>query len=89
MTETTRVTLVLPTALWEELKRLAPPGERSRFAAEALEAEIRRQRRREQLLQIQQLQKTLFEKYGEMPAGAEELHQLREERDAQLLDPLP
>ena len=32
---------------------------------------------------------TLFEKYGEMPAGAGELRQLREERDAQLLDPLP
>lgn len=84
MAETVRVTLVFPAPLWEEVRRLIPPRQRSRVVAEALEAEIRRRKQREQLERIRKFQDYLFEKYGEMPSSAEEIRQMREERDAHL-----
>ena len=84
MTHTARVTLVLPRDLWEEVKRMVPTGQRSRLVAEALEAEVRRRKRLEQLERVRQFQDYLFEKYGDMPSSVEEINQMREERDAQI-----
>ena len=84
MADVARVTLVLPEELWEEVKLLIPTDERSRLVAEALEAEVRRRKRREQLERLRQFQDYLFEKYGEMPSSVEEINQMREERDAEI-----
>jgi metal-responsive CopG/Arc/MetJ family transcriptional regulator len=84
MADTARVTLVLPGELWEEVKRIVPKGQRSRLVAEALEAEVRRRKRWEQLERVRQFQDYLFEKYGEMPSSVEEINHMREERDAQI-----
>jgi hypothetical protein len=84
MVNTTRVTLVLPEELWEEVKRMVPSGQRSRLVAEALEAEVRRRKRWEQLERVRQFQDYLFEKYGEMPSSVEEINQMRGDRDAQI-----
>jgi len=84
MANTARVTLVLPEDLWEEVKRIVPKGQRSRLVAEALEAEVRRRKRWEQLERVHQFQDYLFEKYGEMPSSVEEINHMREERDAQI-----
>ena len=81
MIETERVTLVLPKALWEDVKRLVPLGERSRLVVEALETEIRRRKRLEQVRQIRQLQESMRAKYGELPSGVEDIQQMREEHD--------
>ena len=56
MKDLERVTLVLPKALWEDVKRLVPSGGRSRLVAEALENEIRRRKRLEQVNRIRQFQ---------------------------------
>jgi len=79
-----RVTLVLPEELWEEVKRMVPSGQRSRLVAKALETEVRRRKRLEQLERVRQFQDYLFEKYGEMPSSVEEINQMREERDAEI-----
>ena len=84
MVNTTRVTLVLPEELWEEVKQMVPSGQRSRLVAEALEAEVRRRKRWEQLERVRQFQDYLFEKYGEMPSSVEEINQMRGDRDAQI-----
>lgn len=84
MGDMARVTLVFPAKLWEEARRLIPARQRSRVVAEALEAEIRRRKRVGQLERIRQFQAYLYEKYGEAPSGAEEIRQMREERDVQL-----
>lgn len=84
MSDTARVTLVLPGKLWEEVQQMVPRGQRSRLVAEALEAEMRRRKRWEQLERVRELQDYLFEKYGEMPSSVEEINQMREERDAQV-----
>jgi metal-responsive CopG/Arc/MetJ family transcriptional regulator len=81
MKDVSRVTLVLPKALWEDVKRLIPSGGRSRLVAEALEAEIRRRKRLEQVSHIRQLQELMRAKYGELPSGAEDIERMREERD--------
>lgn len=86
MSDTARVTLVLPRALWEEVKRMVPAGQRSRLVAEALEAEIRRRRRQRQLERIEQFQGYLFTKYGEMDSSVEEIRRMREERGAEIAD---
>ncbi len=84
MGDTTRVTVVLPVALWEEVKEMVPAGQRSRLVAEALEAEIRRRKRLEQLERLRRFQDYLLEKYGEMPSSVEDIRQMREERDAEI-----
>lgn len=81
MKEVERVTLVLPKVLWEDVKRLIPSGQRSRVVAEALEAEIRRRRRLEQLVQVRSLQEDLRQKYGLLPDNATEIEALRKERE--------
>lgn len=81
MKDLERVTLVLPKALWEEVKRLVPSGGRSRLVAEALENEIRRRKRLDQVNRIRQLQETLRSKYGELPSSAEDIERMRAERD--------
>jgi hypothetical protein len=81
MKEVERVTLVLPKTLWEDVKRLIPSGQRSRVVAEALETEIRRRRRLEQIAQVRSLQEDLRQKYGLLPDGATEIEALRKERE--------
>lgn len=85
MADTTRVTLVLPTNLWEELKRMVPSGQRSRVMAEALEAKLQQQQRREAFEHAQKVGDALAKKYGNLPSSVEEIRLIREERDAELL----
>lgn len=84
MEENTRVTLVLPKALWENVKELAPAGQRSKLVTEALNAEVRRRRRFEQLERIKNFQAYMREKYGESPSSADEINQMRAEHDDEL-----
>ena len=84
MDDVIRVTLVLPRKLWEEVKQIVPSGQRSRLVAQALEAEVRRQRQEQQLDRLQQFQDYLFAKYGVTPDTADDLRQMREERDAEI-----
>jgi hypothetical protein len=83
MKEVERVTLVLPKALWEDVKNLTPSGGRSRLVVEALEAEVRRRKRIEQLNRIRQLQESLRSKYGELPSSADDIDRMREEHDGE------
>ena len=78
------VMLVLPRKLWEEVKQIVPSGQRSRLVAKALETEIRRQRDEQQFDRLQQFQDYLLAKYGAMPDSMEDIHQMREERDAEI-----
>jgi hypothetical protein len=84
MAHTARVTLVLPASLWEEVKQMVPSGQRSRLVAEALEAEVRRRKKRKAFERARQVGDELFEKYGELPSNVEEINQMREERDAEI-----
>jgi len=84
MVNTIRVTLVFPKESWEEVKRIVPSGDRSGFIVEATKREIRRRQRLESIKQLQVIQKELREKYGEMPHCAEEIQNMREERDAEI-----
>ncbi len=83
MKEVERVTLVLPKALWEDVKNLTPSGGRSRLVVEALEAEVRRRKRIEQVNRIRQLQESLRSRYGELPSSADDIDKMREEHDAE------
>lgn len=84
MNDTVRVSLVFPRTLWEEVRRLIPPGERSRVIARATEREIRLRQRMESVERIRLLQQELRAKYGQLPDSAEEIRRMREERDAEL-----
>ena len=84
MSDTVRVSLVFPSTLWEEVKRLIPSGERSRVIAEATGREIQKRQRREALERVRALGDELKGKYGEMPSCVEEIRQMREERDAEI-----
>ena len=84
MTDVARVTLVLPGKLWEDVKRLAPAGKRSRWVTEALKAEIRRQEQWEAFERVRRLGDALLAKYGEMPSCVDDINQMREERDAEI-----
>ena len=84
MINTIRVTLVFPKESWKEIKQIVPSGDRSRFIVEATKREIRRRQRLESIKQLQSIQKELREKYGEMPHCAEEIKNMREERDAEI-----
>ena len=86
MSKTARVTLVLPKGLWDDVKRIVPAGQRSRLVAEALEAEVRRRKRIEQLRNLEQFQDYMRGKYNELPYGAEDIEQMRQERDHELTD---
>jgi hypothetical protein len=78
------VTVVLPEELWEEVKMMVPAGQRSHMVTQALEAEVRRRKRLEQVRRLREFQDYLFNKYGEMPSSVEDIHKMREERDAQV-----
>ena len=84
MSEVTRVTLVIPKKLWEEVKRIAPSGGRSRLVAEALETEIRLRKRLTQLEQLNQHQKYMRNKYGELPSSVDDITKMRRERDGEI-----
>jgi len=84
MADTIRVTLVFPKESWEEVKRLVPSGDRSGFVVEATKREIRRRQRLESIKQLQEIQKDLKKKYGEMPHCIEEIQDMREEHDAEI-----
>jgi metal-responsive CopG/Arc/MetJ family transcriptional regulator len=84
MSEYLRVTVVLPKKLWEDVKQRVPVRKRSRLVAEALEAELRRRERREQLERLAQFQDYMRQKYGELPGGAESIQETREERDDEI-----
>ena len=62
----------------------APGGERSRVVAEATEREIRRRQRLEALERVRALGDELERKYGQMPSCAEDIRQMREERNAKI-----
>lgn len=81
MESVTKVTVVIPTALWEDVKRLTPAGKRSQLVSEALQAELRRRQRLVQLEQLRQFQDYMRDKYGELPGAAAEIAEMRQERD--------
>ncbi len=84
MNDTVRVSLVFPRTLWEEIRRLIPPGERSRVIAQAAEREIRLRQRMESVERLRSLQQELRAKYGQLPDSSEEIRRMREERDAEI-----
>ena len=84
MNETERVTLVIPKEIWEQVKRLAPSGQRSHLVAEALEAEIRRRKRQTQVIQLLQFRETMLKKYGESATSAEDIATMRQARDNEI-----
>jgi hypothetical protein len=79
--QVTRVTIALPKKLWEAVKKTVPAGKRSRMVAQALESELRRRQRVEQAGQLRQFQEGMRTKYGELPASADDLDTMRQERD--------
>jgi metal-responsive CopG/Arc/MetJ family transcriptional regulator len=86
MSEYLRVTVILPKKLWEEVKQRVPARKRSRLVAEALEAEMRRRGRLEQLERLEQFQVHMRQKYGELPSSAEAVQEIRKERDDEIAD---
>ena len=81
MRQVTRVTIALPNDLWEKVKHTAPAGQRSSLVATALESELRRRQRLEQVAQLRRYQKAMIKKYAALPAGAGIIEQMRQERD--------
>jgi hypothetical protein len=79
-----RVTLTLPTDLWGRVKRLVPAGQRSSLVAEALQRELQRRDRADQIERLAVLQDELRRKYGDMGTSVGDLGELREERDAEI-----
>jgi metal-responsive CopG/Arc/MetJ family transcriptional regulator len=86
MSEYSRVTVILPKKLWEDVKKAVPVRQRSRLVTDALEAEMRRRARLEQLESLAQFQEYMLTKYGELSSSAEDIRQIREERDHDLAD---
>ena len=84
MSESSKVTLVLPKDLWEEVKRLVPSGQRSSLVAEAVEVEIRRRKRATELVQLKEFHNHMLEKYGKLPSSVEEIESIRQERDNEI-----
>lgn len=84
ITDMTRVTLVVPNQLWENVKRLAPAGRRSQLVTEALQTEVKRRDARAAFERARRIGDELAAKYGEGSNCADEIAQMREERDAEL-----
>lgn len=80
----TRVTLVVPGQLWEDVKRLVPAGRRSQLVTEALQTEVRRRDARAAFERARRIGDELAAKYGEVPSCVDEIAEMREERDAEL-----
>ena len=81
MRQVTRVTVALPRDLWESVKRAVPSSQRSSLVAEALESELRRRKRLQQVAQLRQFQKNMLTKYSELPSCAEDIQLSRKEND--------
>jgi hypothetical protein len=81
MRQVTRIIFTLPLDLWEAVKRTIPTGRRSRFLAEALERELHRRKRMQQLGQLREFQKGMFQKYGELPSSADDIQLTRKISD--------
>ena len=81
MRQVTRVTVALPKELWESVKRSVPAGQRSSLVADALESELRRRKRLKQVGNLLQFQQGMLKKYGELPASASDIEQMREDND--------
>jgi metal-responsive CopG/Arc/MetJ family transcriptional regulator len=81
MRQVIRVTVTLPRELWELVKRTVPAGQRSSLVAAALESELRRRKRLQRVGQLHQFQKSIFKKYGEGPASADEIEHMRQDND--------
>jgi metal-responsive CopG/Arc/MetJ family transcriptional regulator len=81
MTQVTRVTIALPKDLWETVKLSVPAGQRSGLIAAALESELRRRKRLSQLDQLRQFQENMKSKYGVLPSSADDIQEMRLERD--------
>ena len=84
MSDTSKVTLILPKDLWDDVKRLVPSGQRSRFVGEAVESEVRRRKRASDLDQLKKFHDQMLEKYGELPSSVDEIEKIRQERDDEL-----
>ena len=84
MGDLSRVTLVLPKDLWEKVKQVSPAGQRSRLVAEALEAELKRRSRLQQMKELKHFQAYMRGKYGLLPSSAPEIDSLRQERDDEI-----
>ncbi len=81
MQQVTRVTIALPSDLWENIKHAVPAGKRSGLVVQALENELRRRKRAVLFENLRKHQKIMFDKYGELPESATEIEQMRQERD--------
>jgi len=81
MRQVTRVTVALPKELWESVKRSVPAGQRSSLVADALESELRRRKRLKQVGNLLQFQQSMLKKYGELPSSADDIEQMREDKD--------
>ena len=81
MRQVTRVTIALPRDLWENIKHAVPAGKRSGLVALALENELRRRKRAEQFENLRKHQKTMLDKYGNLPESATDIEKMRQERD--------
>jgi metal-responsive CopG/Arc/MetJ family transcriptional regulator len=81
MRQVTRVTVALPRDLWESVKRAVPSGQRSSLVADALESELRRRKRLQQVGQLRLYQKSMLTKYGELPSSADDIQLSRKEND--------
>jgi metal-responsive CopG/Arc/MetJ family transcriptional regulator len=79
--QVTRVTIALPKKLWENVKRAVPAGQRSSLVAQALESELSRRQRQEEIGQLRQFQESMRAKYGELSPGAVDIAKMRQERD--------
>jgi metal-responsive CopG/Arc/MetJ family transcriptional regulator len=84
VSELSRVTLVLPKHLWEKVKQLVPAGQRSRLVADALEVELRRRQRLEQVDELKRFHSYMREKYGQFPSSAPDIEAMRQERDDEI-----
>jgi metal-responsive CopG/Arc/MetJ family transcriptional regulator len=76
-----RVTIALHRDLWDSIKNTVPAGKRSGLVAQALENELRRRKRLEQFENLRQHQKIMFDKYGQLPASAADIEQMRQEHN--------
>ncbi len=83
MSDSVSVTFTLPRALWARVKRFIPSEARSRIIIQAFEDELQR-RSMASLDQISTFRKELRAKYGQLPDSAEDIRQMREERDAEI-----
>ena len=86
MKDTVRVSVVFPRELWQRVQLTIPAGERSRAIAAATDHELRKRQRLASVARLQALQAEWRRLYGEMPSSAEDIRELREERDARLHD---